>query len=205
MINRIILIKKRTKDNMNIGIDVDGVIFDYMTHVRAYAELYDFEILHKKGVVNREEMKVGKRYDWTKEQTKEFGDKYFVELTKTMPIFTLAQEIIERLNAEGNKLFVISNRGLLHEGARTEAQKLFDKFGLKFEKCFWDVSDKAKVCLENNIKVMIDDSDEVCNDCAQNGIQAIYMREKDTPKIENQLVHEVDNWGEIYRVIKQIG
>ena len=35
---------------MIIGIDVDGVILDYMTTVRAYAELYDFEELHKNGV-----------------------------------------------------------------------------------------------------------------------------------------------------------
>jgi len=54
------------KKKMKIGIDIDGVIFDYMITVRAYAELYDYEELHKSGVINTEALKGGKRYDWTK-------------------------------------------------------------------------------------------------------------------------------------------
>ncbi len=68
-----------------------------MVTVRANAELYDYCELNKDGLVDKTAMKVGKRYNWTKEELKTFADKYFVELSKPTPFNPLAIEIIKRL------------------------------------------------------------------------------------------------------------
>ena len=115
---------------MIIGIDVDGVILDYMTTVRAYAELYDFEELHKNGVVNKQGIKVKERYDWTDEENKNFANKYFDYITTITNFNPLAIDIINRLHNEGHKLYIISNRGLLSEKAMTLCEDMFKKNNL---------------------------------------------------------------------------
>jgi uncharacterized HAD superfamily protein len=193
------------KEKLKIGVDVDGVIFDYMVTVRASAEMYDFVDLNKSGVINREAMKVGQRYDWTKEELKTFADKYFVELSKTTPFNPLAVEVLKKLMSEGHEIYIISNRGILHEDAITVVEKRFKENDLAFTNTFWKVSEKLDILLSNNIDVMIDDSPEVCEDAIKNGIYALYFREKNSKLLpKNPKLFEVDNWGEIYRYINQI-
>jgi len=188
---------------LKIGIDVDGVIIDYMTTVRAYAEMYDFCDLHKNGVRDRSELKVKQRYDWTPEELKYFADKYFISLTKATPFNPLAIEVIKKLKAEGYELIIISNRGIIHEEAITSVQEMFDENDLKFDKYFWKTDDKLKILLENNIDIIIDDSPEVCKQAKENGIKALYFREKNSIKLEeSSSLFDIDNWGEIYRRIK---
>ena len=190
---------------VRIGIDVDGVILDYMNVVRAYAELYDYCDLHKNGIRDREALKVKQRYDWTPEELKHFADKYFVELTKVTPFNPLAIEIIKRLKDEGYELYIISNRGLIHGEACTVVKEMFEKSGLVFDGYFWETSDKTKVCLENDISIIIDDSPNVCEDAIKNGIVALYFREKNSKKLTEGLkLFDIDNWGEAYRCIKEL-
>ena len=62
---------------MKIGIDLDGVVIDSETTFRTYEELYDMEILKSNNLVDREEPKFQARYNWTKEQQKEFTKTTF--------------------------------------------------------------------------------------------------------------------------------
>lgn len=190
---------------MRIGIDIDGVILDYMNIVRAYAELYDFEELKKDGVINREGMKVKNRYDWTKEELDVFAKRYFVSLTKKTPFNPLAIDIIKRLKSEGHKLYIITNRGIVNEESIEIVMDMFKEKGLVFDDYFWKVTDKVAVCLENNIDIMIDDSTEIIETMINNGIYGLYFREKGSRILpDNKLLFDVDNWGEIYRYIKRI-
>ena len=38
---------------MKIGIDIDGVILDYETKLRVYAEIYDVLELKGRGIINK--------------------------------------------------------------------------------------------------------------------------------------------------------
>ena len=189
---------------MIIGIDVDGVILDYMTTVRAYAELYDFEELHKNGVVNKQGIKVKERYDWTDEENKNFANKYFDYITTITNFNPLAIEIINRLHNEGHKLYIISNRGLLSEKAMTLCEDMFKKNNLLIDKYFWKIEDKLSIIQQNNVDVMIDDSYNICKTTSDNNIETIYFREKDSKEINSPFVHDVDNWGQVYRTIKSL-
>ena len=39
---------------------------------------------------------------------------------------------------------------------------------------------------------------------SDNNIETIYFREKDSKEINSQYVHDVDNWGQVYRVINTL-
>jgi hypothetical protein len=51
---------------------------------------------------------------------------------------------------------------------------------------------------------MIDDSYKVCKQTSDNNIPTIYFREKDSREIESKYIYDVDNWGQIYRIIKNM-
>lgn len=49
---------------------------------------------------------------------------------------------------------------------------------------------------------MIDDSPEVCKETSEAGIKTIFLRDSGVYGIEpNDYLYEVNNWGEIYRII----
>ena len=74
-----------------------------------------------------------------------------------------------------------------------------------FTKCYWSILDKAKVCKDENINIMIDDSKYNCESIANAGTKTIYM--KDAPSydiIDNPNVVTLYNWGEVYRYLHEM-
>jgi len=65
---------------MKKGIELDGVVIDSETTFRTYEELYDLAILKENNLIDREEPKFQARYNWTKEQQKDFTDKFFLQI-----------------------------------------------------------------------------------------------------------------------------
>ena len=187
---------------MNIAVDIDGVILDYIDQTRAYAELYDFSVLHKKGVKNKKALKLKDRYDWTLEELQVFVDKYFVNLTYMTNFKPLSVEIINQLRQEGNKIYIVTYRGKLHPELINIIKKKFNDQGLIVDEYFWQVEDKLKVFKEKNVDIVIDDSPEVCRQAIKNNILTLYFREKNMEKICHPLLIDVDNWGQVYREIK---
>ena len=51
---------------MKIGIDVDGVIFDFEKELRTRAELYDLLEINGKGIVDNDKFNLEERYSWNK-------------------------------------------------------------------------------------------------------------------------------------------
>lgn len=191
---------------MKIGIDVDGVILDYERMLKTYSELYDFIELKKDGMVNRNEHYIRNRYSWTAEERLNFIDKYFVELTKKTSFVPGANDVIKMLKNDGHELIVISARGInAGEAMKDEVIKKFNEEGLVFDKYYWKQEDKLEVAKKEKIDIMIDDYYEVCKKLSQNKIKTIYFRDKEMKKLEqNEYLKEVSNWGEIYRIIKNM-
>ena len=83
-------------------------------------------------------------------------------------------------------------------------QRLIEN-GLEFDKYFWVAKDKAKICIEEKIDIMIDDYYKTCKSTSENKIKTLYFREYPTYELEeNEFLKEVHNWGEIYRYIHEI-
>lgn len=78
-----------------------------------------------------------------------------------------------------------------------------EKYGIEYDKLIltnaYEYKEKADICLENNISIMIDDSVKILNEVNNSGIKALLM---DTPynRKSNSLTR-VHNWKEIYNFI----
>ena len=67
--------KIKGRNNMKIGIDLDGVVIDSETTFRVYEEIFDMDFLHGNNLIDKSEPKFQSRYDWTEEQENTFIKK----------------------------------------------------------------------------------------------------------------------------------
>lgn len=190
---------------MKIGIDIDGVIIDFERNLKTYAELFDLIELNKSGVVHPEEQYVQKRYDWTEDEARVFANKYFLKLTDESSFLPGVKDIIKMLKDDGHELIIISARGKSFKEMMNIAKNKLDGAGIIFDKYYWQQEDKLEVAKKENIDIMIDDTAKVCEKLSANKVKVLYLRDKNMPKLdENEYLKEVSNWGEIYRILKNI-
>lgn len=187
---------------MNIGIDIDGVILDSEKVFRTMADLYNTINLNNRAIKAPDEPRIQEKYNWTNEEIQDFADKYFIECTEKANFMPYVKDVLNLLKKEGHKLIIITARGKDKKEMREVAERKFKKEGLKFDKYYWAKQDKADVCVEEKIDVMIDDNYRNCIEIANKNIKTLYFRDAGIKKISNENIEEVHNWGEIYKYIK---
>lgn len=190
---------------MKIGIDLDGVVFNTEMLWSTYAELYDCIELNRNSVITEEEPRFQERYDWSEEEKNAFLDKY-ADITE-FDLMPGAKQVIKMFKEDGHELVVITARGAISnqkEGASIAAKKLEDE-GIKFDRYYWKQSEKLDVCKMEKVDVMIDDNYHICETLKEAGIPVIYFNSLSRKHLkEKDGLREVSNWGEAYRVIKNL-
>ena len=191
---------------MNIGIDLDGVVFDSEKEYRVYAELYDVIDLKQNNMVNNKELRCQRRYKWTEEQLNNFFKKYNQKVLENSNFMPGAKNILRLLKEEGHNLIVITARGGISQDEIEVTQKVLKQNKLDiFDKYYFTAKNKDEVCVKEKIDVMVDDSYKICKAVADANIKTIYL--KDAPSYdleENDCIKVLYNWGEIYRYIKEM-
>ena len=194
---------------MKIGIDLDGVVIDSETTFRTYEELYDLLVLKGNNLIDREEPKFQARYNWTKEQQKDFTDKFFLQVSKESNLMSGFVAAYKYLKEQGHEFVVITARGLTLDGnfmkeMEDDAKRVLNEQNIVFDKYYWGQGDKLDVCQKENIDIMIDDDWRIIERLSSNNIKTLYFRDTNLKKIkENKFVKEVNNWGDIYRYISE--
>lgn len=192
---------------MKIGIDLDGVVIDSETTFRTYEELYDLLVLKGNNLIDREEPKFQARYNWTKEQQKDFTDKFFLQVSKESNLMSGFVAAYKYLKEQGHEFVVITARGLTLDGnfmkeMEDDAKRVLNEQNIVFDKYYWGQGDKLYVCQKENIDIMIDDDWRIIERLSSNNIKTLYFRDTNLKKIkENKFVKEVNNWGDICRYI----
>lgn len=192
---------------MKIGIDLDGVVIDSETTFRTYEELYDLLVLKGNNLIDREEPKFQARYNWTKEQQKDFTDKFFLQVSKESNLMSGFVAAYKYLKEQGHEFVVITARGLALDGnfmkeMEDDAKRVLNEQNIVFDKYYWGQGDKLDVCQQENIDIMIDDDWRIIERLSSNNIKTLYFRDTNLKKIkENKFVKEVNNWGDICRYI----
>ena len=192
---------------MKIGIDLDGVVIDSETTFRTYEELYDLLVLKGNNLIDREEPKFQSRYNWTKEQQKDFTDKFFLQVSKESNLMSGFVAAYKYLKEQGHEFVVITARGLTPDGnfmkeMEDDAKRVLNEQNIVFDKYYWGQGDKLDVCQKENIDIMIDDDWRIIERLSSNNIKTLYFRDTNLKKIkENKFVKEVNNWGDICRYI----
>ena len=194
---------------MKIGIDLDGVVIDSETTFRTYEELYDLTILQQNNLVDRQEPKFQARYNWTKEQQKDFTERYFVQVSKESNLMSGFVGAYKYLKEQGHEFVVITARGLTPEGTfmkemEDDAKRVLNEQNIVFDKYYWGQGDKLEVCQKENIDFLIDDDWRIIEKLSSNNIKTLYFRDTNLKKLdENEYIKEVNNWGDICRYITE--
>lgn len=188
---------------MKIGIDLDGVVFDSETTFRTYEEIFDVDILKGKNLVDREEPKFQARYNWTKEQEQEFINTYFMTVSRDSNLMSGFRAVYDLLKKQGHEFVVITARGGHVKEMKDDAIRILGENGIEFDKYYWQVGDKLEVCQKENVDIMIDDDWIIAKRLSENNVNTLYFRDTNLKKLEeNEFITEVNNWGDIYRVIR---
>ena len=162
---------------MNIGIDIDGVILDSEKVFRTVAELYNTIKLNNRKIRDYQEPRIQEKYDWTEQEIQEFANKYYIECSKKSNLMPYAKEVLDLLKKEGHKLIIITARGKDLKEMKTVAEEKFKKEGLEFDKYFWAQMQKADICVNEKIDIMIDDNYTNCLQIADKNIKTLYFRD----------------------------
>lgn len=87
----------------------------------------------------------------------------------------------------------------------TIVEKKIEENNLHFDKYYWKTADKLEICKKEQVDIMIDDNPDICEKLSKNGIKTLYFRNlygKELPEDKN--LKTVYNWGNVYRIIKEI-
>ena len=145
---------------MNIGVDIDGVLTD----LERMALDFGTKMCVEENIpieLNLSKYWEIEKYNWTKEQEELFWNKNLVPYVVESNPRKFAPQILEKLQEEGNKIFIITARNESgmppeYEGKMQELTKkwLLDN-NIKYKKLiFTDDTNKLKNCIENNIDVI---------------------------------------------------
>ena len=188
---------------MNIGIDIDNVLSNFNEKLlREFLE-HDKE-LRNSGIANKDAYITRGMFDWSKDEFDDFYYKNIERIAKNLKVIDEAPEYIKKLREKGYKIYIISGRD---NGEYSNPYKMttdwLEKYDIQYDKLIltdvFDSAKKAKVCLENNISIMIDDSSRIQLEVDKTRVTALLM---DTPyNRQTDSLKRVHNWKEIYDFI----
>lgn len=189
----------------NIGIDIDNVISNFDEQLLKEFLKHDKE-LRNTGIINENTDNITQgMFDWSKEEIDSFYYANIERIAKNLGVIDQAPDYIKRLKEEGYGIYIISGR---NNGEYINAYQMtvewLAKNKIEYDKLILTNSknslEKANVCIENNISVMIDDSNRILREVYNKGITTLLM---DTPynRKENKL-RRVYNWKEIYEFME---
>ena len=190
---------------MKIGIDLDGVVIDSETTFRTYEEIFAIEDLNHRKIINLEEPKYQDRYMWSKEEQHKFNEKYLLKASHESNLMSGFLPVYKKLKDLGIEMIVITARGVFIEEMKDDAIRLLNENNIVFDKYFWNIHNKLEICKKEKIDVMIDDDYKIIQQLSNAKIKTLYFRDTNLKKLdETDYVHEVNNWGDIYRYFSEL-
>lgn len=185
---------------MRIGIDIDDVITDSSGSMKEYVEKYDTtgEIME-----NIEDVMRG---DANTPIIEKFFCDHFLEVAQNAKVKENASDIIKKLIQNGHEIFLVTARGekrKIFKGAEKLTLEYLKSNDIPYSKILFNCIDKATICKENGIDLLIDDSIKHCEEVRKQNIKSILF----TSVVNKSLpttVERVDNWLELEKRINDM-
>ena len=186
---------------MRIGIDVDNVLSNFNEELLKAFLKHD-KTLRNKGIINKEADFITKgMFDWSKDELDDFYYSNIEKIAKNLKVIDKAPEYIKKLKEDGHEIYIISGRD---NGEYSNPYEMTEKWlklnDIEYNKLIltnaYNSIEKAKICISNNINLMIDDSTTVCNEIQNSGINCLLMDTLYNRK--NNDFKRVNSWQEIY-------
>ena len=191
---------------MKIGIDIDNVISNFNDELLKEYLKHDKE-LRNTGIINEDVFIRYGMFDWTEKEESEFYKNNIERIAKKLQPLNRATETIKKLKEDGNEIIIISGR---NNGEYNNPYKLTEewlaKYNIVYDKLIltnaYNKEEKANVCKENNIDIMIEDSTQTAVNIEKVGTKVIFMNTRYNKNNEN--FEKVSNWKEIYAEISSM-
>ena len=187
-----------------IGIDIDNVLSNFNEELLKEFLEHDKKLRNTGIIDNNADYITRGMFDWSEEELNDFYYKNIERIAKNLNVIDKAPEYIKKLRKNGYEIYIISGRD---NGEYSNPYKMtsdwLDKYKIEYDKLIltdaYNSLGKAKLCLENNISIMIDDSARILLEVDKAKITALLM---DTPyNREEGNSKRVHNWKEIYEFI----
>ena|GEM_PF-1228406 len=198
---------------MRIGLDFDGVLFDTERVFHAWATK-----IAKHGIVKPDSIFAQVKYGFDEKENMEYLHD-LVKLTYKANIMPFADEILAKWIKAGHEIFIISSRAVqlccVKEFIKG-ANDMLKKFGFSFP---WltakredtdfrlAVMDKAAICVENKIDILVEDNLSIVEKAAKAGVKCVHFCDffglKQKPLAPNPNIVRAENWFEIDAVVAE--
>lgn len=189
---------------MNIGIDLDGVVYNSENWLMAYAEINDIKNKGR-GVQDPLTNDIKRRYGMSEKEAQEFRLKVIPLQISLSPLMPFARECLEFLKSLGHKIIFITSRGGVSLEHIHLTKKRLKEDNISYDNiCFAIDKSKLEYCLENKIDIMIDDTSSILNNLSRNNVRCLQFINGNVEKNVDERVKKVYNWGDVVREIVDI-
>lgn len=197
--------------SMNIGIDIDGVLTDIHEFNLRYAPPF-FKRKYDREVVDEAPYDIRDIFACPDKEWLAYWKRYLLKYSTAEPAREGASEFTEKLRADGHEVIIISKRvfsakkGLIGKIMRTLVKSWLKRNGIWHREAIFCVHDdpdiKREVCLEKDVRILIDDEPENIRSVATVAkvlcFDTTYNRE-----CEGENIFRVTNFDEAYQLIAE--
>jgi uncharacterized HAD superfamily protein len=187
---------------MVIGIDMDDTICSTNELIIEVADDYDKTVLGGTGIKDVSAYEFGKMMGWPEGMKGQFFKDRLEYIMSHAQIKENAKEVINKLHDEGCKIVIISFR---KDKYLTDPYKLTTDWlkenDIHYDKVFVNTGTKTDECIENEVKLFIDDKESHCEDVSSAGIDVLLFT--NAYNHEESRFDRVDNWNQVYEYIKE--
>ncbi len=181
---------------MRIGIDIDDVITDTSKSIQKYIEQYD-----ENGEISNY-MEDVMRGDMTNPTIKRFFADNCIDIFSNAKMKKNANIIMQKLLDDGNELYIITSRGeIKFKGSEGVTLNYFEEHHIPYTKILWNSFEKAQICADNQIDLMVDDSAKFCQEISEKNIKSILFTSSVNQNIP-VTVPRVNSWLELEEKLK---
>lgn len=183
---------------MRIGIDIDDVITDTSSKLIEFINTYDKNNQMKDYLVEILRGEV---------PTLEIQEVIYnnsLEIFGKVDVKPNVSKVINGFIDNGHEVFIITSRGnLRYSNSEKFTIEFLKKHNINYTKILFNCFDKAEICKQNDIDVMIDDSVKYCEEIQEKNIKSFVFTSIVNKDI-NTNVPRVNNWLELNESIKNI-
>ncbi|MCL2391106.1 MAG: hypothetical protein FWC66_00690 [Oscillospiraceae bacterium] len=198
---------------MNIGIDVDGVLTDIHEFNIRHAPPF-FKRKYDREVVDEAPYDIRDIFGCPDKEWIAYWKRYLLKYATVEPARKGAKEFTEKLYADGHEAIIITKRvftakkGVMGRLMRTLVRSWLKRNGILHREAVFCVHDdpdiKKAICLDKDVKIMIDDEPENIYAVADVA-KAICFDTSYNRDCKGENIYRAKDFDEAYAIIERLG
>ena len=186
---------------MKIAFDIDDVITQSSKEIIKYLE----KNAHKEEIMSK--MAVIMSGNLEGEHINTFFKENLLEIYKTVELMDNVKEVLNRLISKGHEIYIVTARGDECSGVKGSEEltlKFLKEKEIPYKQIIFNAIDKAKICKENKIQVLVDDSVKNCINAQERALRTILFNSEWNRNLNLGYMQRVDNWLELEDKIEKL-